>query len=94
MDKPYLVFTQIEPEGSPYRANTASFWKREALMDIPRRSVSVGTTENQRLIFKKDTYETISEAWAQLPTRIFPHASTNQPIPNLTGTANILNKGH
>ena len=72
MDKPYLVFTQIEPEGSPYQANTASFWKREALMDIPSDQYP-WATENQRLIFKKDTYETISEAWAQLPMNL-PHA--------------------
>ena len=72
MDKPYLVFTQIEPEGSPYQANTASFWKREALMEIPGDQYP-WATENQRLIFKKDTYETICEAWAQLPMNL-PHA--------------------
>ena len=41
-------------------------------MDIPGDQYP-WATENQRLIFKKDTYETISEAWAQLPMNL-PHA--------------------
>ena len=64
--KPYLVFTQIEPEGSAYQANTASFWLREALMDILKDEQYPWATPNQRVIYKKDTYENICEAWESL----------------------------
>ncbi len=62
--KPYLIFTPIEPEDSPYRANTASFWKKEANMDAG--SQYPWAKSDQRIVWKKDTYENICAAWEGL----------------------------
>src|ERR1700722_14766317 len=79
--KPYLIFTPIEPEDSPYRANTASFWKREALMEAG--SQFPWAAPNQRIIWKKDTYENICAAWEELNVTIpAPHELSKPSNPN------------
>jgi hypothetical protein len=80
--KPYLVFTQIEPEGSAYQANTASFWKREALMDIPQDQYP-WAAPNQRVVYQKDTYENICAAWEEINVNIpAPHTLSAPSNPN------------
>jgi len=80
---PYLVFTQIEPEGSPYQANTASFWQREALMDILKNEQYPWASPQQRVVYKKDTYENICAAWEEINVNIpAPHTLVLPSNPN------------
>lgn len=60
-DRPWLCFTPIEPDDSPYKANTAMFWRMYVGIDVGEQFP--WSRPNQRIVWQKDTYENICAAW-------------------------------
>jgi hypothetical protein len=65
-DRPWLCFTPIEPDDSPYKANTAMFWRMYVGIDVGEQFP--WSRPDQRIVWKKDTYENICTAWADIGT--------------------------
>lgn len=64
MDRPWLTFTPIEPDDSPYKANTPLFWRMHVGIDVGEQYP--WSRPDQRIVWKRDDYKTIVEAWEQM----------------------------
>lgn len=62
-DRPWFCFTPIEPDDSLYYANTPAFWRMYIGVDVGEQFP--WSAPDQRIIWKPDTYENISAAWAE-----------------------------
>lgn len=63
-DRPYLQFIEIMADDHPYPVNTEKFWREH-------QGIAVGeqwpwARPDQRIVWKKDEYDTIVEAWDNL----------------------------
>ncbi len=64
MDKPWLTFTPVEADDSPYKANTPAFWRMHVGIDIGEQYP--WSRPDQRIVWQPDTYENIVAAWDDL----------------------------
>jgi len=62
---PWLQFVPIEEEGSTYQPNTKKFWKDSN--GIEPGEQYPWASETQRLVWGKDSYENIVNAWEAIP---------------------------
>lgn len=62
-DTPWMTFIELKEDGYAFRPDTPSFWKEN--QGIEQGEQYPWCKENQRLIWKPDTYENIVEAWEQ-----------------------------
>lgn len=62
-DKPWLMFTEVEQEGleTTYKPNTPKAWRENMGIEVGQQWP--WSKPNQRIIWQKDDYETIVEAW-------------------------------
>lgn len=63
-DRPWLTFTPIEPDDSSYKANTPAFWRIHVGIDVGEQYP--WSRPDQRIVWKRDDYENIVEAWDAL----------------------------
>jgi hypothetical protein len=63
-DRPWLCFVDLKPDGDQYTPNTPWFWK--TTMGVEPRGQFPWSNEQQRLVWSKDDYANIVEAWNTL----------------------------
>lgn len=66
--RPWLMFIQMEKDGHPYFANTPKWWREN-------HGLAVGeqlpwSRPDQRIVYKRDDYANLVEAWEQLEQSI------------------------
>lgn len=62
--RPWLQFITVEPDGSSFAPNTATFWAKHA--GVPAGGQYPWAAPDQRMVWAPDSYENISAAWRQL----------------------------
>jgi hypothetical protein len=63
-DRPWLQFVPVEDESSGYAANRPSFWERANGVKVGNQYPWSGPA--QRLVWERDTYQSIHAAWEQI----------------------------
>lgn len=90
MDRPWLTFVPIEEEESPYLANRPSFWRMHVGIDVGEQYP--WSQPDQRLVWKRDDYKTIAEAWQALSGTLrdepAPHNFRDHKRPERSGAPN------
>jgi hypothetical protein len=65
--RPWLTFIEIFPDGHRYECNTPKFWREGQGIEVG--SQFPWCSPLQRIVWKKDDYDTIVAAWAELGLR-------------------------
>lgn len=76
-DRPWLMFNKIS-EDDPYIGNRPKFW--EESQGIKEGEQFPWSGPNQRIVWKPDTYENISEAWSWLAPRLEMQRQTQETL--------------